>query len=208
MKKEIKNILFDLGGVLFHLDYQRTIQAFQDLGFNEFKDYFTQFKQNPLFDAFETGKISSEVFISELQKELPEASSTEIINAWNAMLIGIPSHKLQLLKELGKHYRLFMLSNANEIHLDFVNQHLKEVHGISCIKPLFEKAFYSQEIGLRKPHATTFEWVLKEAGIQAEETLFIEDTIQHIEGAKSVGLHTHHLKSNEEFSPLFPGIAL
>ena len=175
MLKGINNILFDLGGVLFHIDYQRTINAFKKLGIADFEKRFTQHQQNDFFDAFETGKISQNVFINTLQKCLPACSDQEIINAWNAMLIGLPKQHLKILETLGKNYRLFLLSNANEIHIQFVNAFLKKRYNIPSIIQFFEKTYYSHEIGMRKPHISTFEWVLKDSNILAEETLFIED---------------------------------
>ena len=121
MLQGVKNILFDLGGVLFHIDYQRTIDAFKKLGITDFEKHFTQYQQNDLFDSFETGKISSSIFVKELKEFLPSCSDQEIINAWNAMLIGLPQEYLKLLEELAKKYRLFLLSNANQIHIQFVN---------------------------------------------------------------------------------------
>ena len=208
MLKGIKNILFDLGGVLFHIDYQRTINAFKKLGIADFEKRFTQHQQNDFFDAFETGKICPNVFVNTLQKCLSACSDKEIVNAWNAMLIGLPEQHLKILEELGKNYRLFLLSNTNEIHIQFVNAFLKKHYNISSINQFFEKAYYSHEIGMRKPHKSTFEWMLKDSNILAEETLFIEDTAQHIEGAKQAGLKTHHLESNTAIISLFPDTAL
>ena len=208
MLKGVKNILFDLGGVLFHIDYQRTIDAFKKLGITDFEKHFTQHQQNDLFDAFEIGKIKPEVFVKTLQKSLPLCSDQEIIDAWNAMLIGLPNEYLKFLEGLGKKYRLFLLSNANEIHIQFVNDFLKNSYNIPSINQFFEKAYYSQEIGMRKPHKSTFHWVLKDANILAKETLFIEDTPHHIEGAKQAGLKTHHLESNSAIISLFPDITL
>lgn len=208
MLTAIKNILFDLGGVLFHIDYQKSIDAFKALGVSDFETHFTQHQQNDLFDAFETGKVSAADFINALKPLIPHCREEEIIAAWNAMLIGLPKENLELLKQLSQKYRLFLLSNANEIHIEFVNASLQQQHGIENINHYFEKAYYSQEIGMRKPHKATFDWVMKDAGIKAEETLFIEDTAQHIAGAKCAGLKTHHLKSNSTLNTLFPGIAL
>lgn len=208
VKKDIKNILFDLGGVLFHIDYHLTIDAFKSLGKVDFERLFTQNQQNTLFDSFETGKISSKSFVEGLQKFLPNCRKEVIIKAWNAMLLGLPAEHLYLLEELSKKYRLFLLSNANKIHIDFVNNHLSEMHDIENIDAHFEKTYYSHLIGMRKPHPSTFEFVLKDAGIKAKNTLFIEDTLQHIEGAKKAGLRTLHLKSNADLFTLFPDIVL
>ena len=118
-------------------------------------------------------------------------------------LLAFPEHYLKFLEGLRKNYRLFLLSNINEIHIQYMDAFLKERYNISSINQFFEKAYYSQEIGMRKPHKSTFEWMLKDANILAEETLFIEDSAQHIEGAKQAGLKTHHLDSNTTIISLF-----
>ena len=208
MLKGVKNILFDLGGVLFHVDYKRTIDAFKSLGLTDFEKLFNQHQQNHLFDSFETGKISSKLFVKKLQEFLPGCSEQEIIVGWNAMLIGMPQEYLKLLENLKNKYRLFLLSNANKIHIQFVNEYLQKNLKINSINQFFEKTYYSHEIGLRKPHKSTFDWVIKDANILAEETLFIEDTTQHIVGAKKAGLKTHHLETNSAIISLFPGTTL
>ena len=208
MLKGVKNILFDLGGVLFHIDYKRTIDAFKNLGITDFETLFTQHQQSNLFNNFETGRVSSKSFINSMKKLLPHCSKEQISNAWNAMLVGLPKENLYLLESLAQKYRLFLLSNANVIHIQFVNTFLEKSYSIPSINKYFEKAYYSQEIGMRKPHKSTFEWVLKDAKILAKETLFIDDTAQHIEGAKKVGLKTCHIESNREIISLFPDKAL
>ena len=208
MLNNTKNIIFDLGGVLFHIDYQLTIDSFKKLGITNFEMYYNQHQQNDFFDDFEKGKINSKTFVNTIQKSIPSCSDQEIIDAWNAMLIGMPKVHLKLLEELGKNYRLFLLSNANEIHIEFVNEYLQKNLNIPSIDQFFEKTYYSQKIGMRKPQKSTFEWVLKDAKILAQETLFIEDTSQHIEGAKQAGLKTHYLKSNSAIISLFPDITL
>ena len=203
MLKEVKNILFDLGGVLFHLDYNKTINEFIKLGATHFETIFTQHQQQELFNNFETGKVDSTCFINELQKEIPACSERELINAWNAMLLGMPYENLKLLQTIQGRYRLFLLSNANTLHISEVNRQLKNTFNINDLDNLFEKAYYSHKIGKRKPHVETFNWVIEDANIKAEETLFIEDSIQHIEGAKKAGLQTLHLKTNDSITSFF-----
>ena len=203
----IKNILFDLGGVLFHIDYQITINNFLKIGVNDIKQNFSQFKQNSIFDNLETGAITPENFINSIKKKYPKISSEKIIHAWNSMLIGLPKENLELLKKLSKKYRLFLLSNANYIHIDEVNKKIKSKYNLNSIDVYFEKAYYSHIIGKRKPDEETFRWVINDANILAEETLFIEDTIQHIEGAKKANLKTLHIESNSSLASIFPDIA-
>ena len=204
----IKNILFDLGGVLYHIDYELTIKAFEKLGIKNFHEHFSQQKQNNLFDRLETGKIRDEDFIKEMKALLPHCTSEEIINAWNALLIGIPQENIQLLKDLSKHYRLFLLSNTNSIHINRINKLLYKDYNLKSLDPLFSKVYLSHKIGMRKPNNETFEWVLKDTGILAQETLFIDDSIQHIESANKLGIQTQLWGSNKLFKKFFLDKAL
>ena len=204
----IKNILFDLGGVLYHIDYGLTIKSFEKLGIKNFHEHFSQQQQNNLFDRLETGKISDEDFIKEMKALLPHCTREEIINAWNALLIGLPQENLQLLKDLSKQYRLFLLSNTNSIHINRINKLLYKDYNLKSLDPLFDKVYLSHKIGMRKPNSKTFEWVLKDAGILAQETLFVEDSIQHIEIANKLGIQTQLWVSNEPFKGFFLDKAL
>ena len=204
----IKNILFDLGGVLYHIDYGITIKAFGKLGIKDFHKHFSQQQQNYLFDRLETGKISDKDFIKEIKVLLPNCTREEIINAWNGLLIGMPQENIQLLKDLSKHYRLFLLSNTNLIHINQINKLLYKEYNLKSLDPLFDKVYLSHQIGMRKPNSETFEWVLRNAGILAHETLFIEDSIQHIKGANKVGIRTQLWKSNSSFKGFFLDKAL
>ena len=204
----IKNILFDLGGVLYHIDYELTIKAFEKLGIKNFHVHFSQQQQNNLFDRLETGKVSDEDFIKEMKVLLPHCTRKEIINAWNALLIGFPQKNIQLIQDLSKQYRLFLLSNTNAIHINRINKLLYEDYNLKSLDPLFDKVYLSHQIGMRKPNSETFEWVLKDAGILAQETLFIEDSIQHIESANKVGIQTQLWSSNEPFKGFFLDKAL
>ena len=205
---KINNILFDLGGVLYHIDYCATIKAFKKLGIKNFHEHFSQQQQNNLFDRLETGKISDEEFIKEMKVLLPNCTKEKIIDAWNALLIGIPQENIQLLKELSKRFRLFLLSNTNSIHINQINKLLYKNYNLKSLDPLFDKVYLSHQIGMRKPNKETFEWVLKDAGILAQETLFIEDSIQHIESAYKLGFQTQLWGSNEPFKSFFLDKAL
>jgi len=204
----IKNILFDLGGVLFHVDYHMTIKKFKSLGIKNFHKHYCQKEQNALFDSLEVGKISFDDFIKSIKTIIPSRSEKEIINAWNAMLIGMPKENIDLLKNISEKYRLYLLSNTNIIHIEYINRYLFKNYQLKSLNPLFSKVYLSHEIGMRKPDISTFEWVIKDANISARETLFIEDSIQHIENAQKVGIQTHLWKSNESLKSFFLDKAL
>jgi glucose-1-phosphatase len=197
----IKNIIFDFGGVLLDLDYHRTWTSFKhlsvfDMHKEHLPDWFVQ-----LNDAFETGNIQQESFIWHVQKNasghIPHAG--EIVRAWNSMLLGWQPHKLNFLKSLRKEYKTYLLSNTNEIHIDWVQNDLKTNHDIYDFDSnYFEKTYYSHLIGLRKPDPAIFRYVLNTNGLIADETLFIDDSAEHIKAADDLGLKVHHFERNSD----------
>lgn len=202
--KGIKHIIFDLGGVIINLNYQLTYKAFEDLGVKEFTSLYNQFTLNTLFDDLETGKVEPVVFLDEMQKHTtPGTTHQQIMDAWNAMLLDFPLRRLQILQQLRHHYGLYLLSNTNEIHMNAFNKILQDSRGIPSLAAFFDKAYYSHEIGLRKPHPESFQFVLEENGLDPAETLFIDDTLPNIEGAKAVGLQTIHLLPPKTMADIF-----
>jgi FMN phosphatase YigB (HAD superfamily) len=202
-----KAIIFDLGGVLFNINYQLTAEAFKALGLKEFDTLYSQAAQNGLFDDFETGKSTPPEFRFRLRHWVGnQVTDDQIDSAWDAMLLGMPFVRLELLNELKKHYRLFLLSNTNEIHLKSVFRIMKEQLGFPDLSGQMEKQYYSCRVGLRKPDPEIFRLVLEENGLSPATTLFIDDSIQHIQGARLAGLNAYHLKSGEAVERLFPDL--
>lgn len=189
-----KNIIFDLGGVILDIDYHRTIVAFQNLGFLDFDTHYTQAKQAGVFDDFEVGKILPEEFISSLQKLLPENTSpSQITAAWNAMLLDWSPERLDFIRSLQSRYQLYLFSNTNAIHKAHFEKTLFEQLGMNTLDELFIKTYYSHEFGQRKPHPESFQSIIDDNQLLPHETLFIDDSIQHIEGAKAIGIQAVHL---------------
>lgn len=198
MPAGIKNIIFDLGGVILNLDYQRTIRAFEELGMKEFQKVYSRENQKHLFDEYEKGRISSEEFRKELCRLLEEdIDHYKLDAAWNAMLLDLPHERLELLKKLKDRYRLFLLSNTNDIHFHAFSGYLQETFGFTDFSQFFEKEYYSHRVQKRKPDKEIFELVINENDLDPAKTLFIDDTLQHIEGARLAGLHAHHLQPPE-----------
>ncbi len=194
MLQGIRHIIFDLGGVLLNIDYKLTEEAFQKAGIKDFKELYSQLHQTDLFDQFEMGFIPKEEFIARLQQAASNSiSESQITDAWNAMLLDFPLRRLQLLQQLHLHYDLFLLSNTNEIHEEAFNRILMQSHGIPNMGVFFDKVYFSHRVGLRKPMKEIFERVLHDSGLSPEHTLFIDDSPQHIEGAKLLGIQTIHL---------------
>lgn len=196
-------IIFDLGGVIINLDYQLTTNAFQELGMDNFKESYSQLAQNRLFDDFETGKISSQHFINKLLTLLPSGTSAnQVVHAWNSMILNVPQKKIELLDQLRSKYRLFLLSNTNEIHMVKVRREWKKVSH-QPMEYYFETIFLSNEMGLRKPDPKIFGKVCIEKGLDPLKTLFIDDSPQHISGSRSIGMKTIHLTNPEDLYSVF-----
>ena len=191
--KTVKALLFDLGGVIVNLDYHKTINAFDALGVANTESLYNQFNQTEIFDGFETGSLSGKEFINLMKHQIPTYSSeSEIKKAWNAMILGFEEAKLKQIKKYSENIPCYLLSNTNEIHLEYIQTLLGEMP-FKNLELLFNKCYYSHIIGKRKPHKETFEWVLNDMGYAAEDVLFIEDSPQHIEGAKTINLNTLYL---------------
>lgn len=189
--QNIKAIIFDFGGVILDIDYNKTCKAFSQLGVKEFVEMYSQKKANPLFQLLEEGKSNEEEFYKEFKKSTnPQLTNKQIKIAWNALLISYRKEALKTLKAIRHKYKLYMLSNTNIIHLQAFNKIYKQQIGEGSINDYFDKVYYSHEIGYRKPGKEAFEFVLKENNLSPSETLFIDDSIQHINSAKKLGLHT------------------
>src|SRR3990167_773947 len=186
----IKNIIFDLGGVILEIDYRRTYDAFHKLGASNLDKLYSSLAQDVFFDDFETGKITSELFRATINDRLNiKVSDNQFDNAWNAMLVDLPRDRLELIKSLQKKYKVFLLSNANAIHIDAVFSMCHQLYGFNVFQDYFDKDYYSYQIGKRKPHPEAFLHVMHENKIQANETLFVDDVLQNIQGAQCVDLH-------------------
>lgn len=193
----IKNIIFDFGAIIFDIKHSLTIDAFKKLGIPDVEGIFGHLKQSNLFDDFETGKISTAEFRDGLRKLAgKELSDAQIDDAWNALLIGIPAGKLELLTQLKNRYSTFLLSNTNELHYNWIFNYLKkDLNTGPMMANYFIKEYYSHLVKLRKPNVDIFEFVLNNHQLIPEETLFIDDTPQHVATAAKLGMQTIHLLS-------------
>ena len=205
--KKCKAIIFDLGAVILNINYQNTIDEFTKLGVNNAATFYSKKVQTNLFNQIETGMISSNEFLKELQKETKNANINQVEKAWNAMLLDLPEERVQLIRKLKKNHAIYLLSNTNAIHIDAIKKQLGNRKWLAFCK-LFDRMYLSHELGLRKPNVKIFEYILKEQKLKAEEVFFIDDSPQHIAGAKKIGIHCHHLLDDENIITLFPDIIL
>ena len=192
-------IIFDLGGVLLNLNYDLTEKAFISLGMTNFGESYSQLQQVQLFDRYETGQISSFHFVNRLLDLLPAGTTAnQVVHAWDAMILDFPLKRLQNLEELSAKYRLFLLSNTNDLHIDAVRRALDKAVGHRELERYFEKTYFSSAIGMRKPDSKIFEFVCKENNLDPAKTLFIDDSPQHIEGARLAGIDAVFLEKGQE----------
>jgi putative hydrolase of the HAD superfamily len=190
----IKNIIFDLGGVIMNIDFKLTENAFAALGFTDFKQHMTQFHITPFFEQYETGKIDDAAFIRGVQQIAGKPlSDQQVVDAWNALLLDFPPARIALLEKIKNEYRIFLLSNTNSLHYQAFQQTLQAQTG-KKLEDLFEKTYYSHTAHLRKPHASIYQLVLEENKLLAAETLFIDDTASNFSGAEELGIQTLHLR--------------
>lgn len=192
------SIIFDLGGVLWNISYQATATAFINLGFSDFNNWYSQANQKELFNKLETGKIAEHDFYQEVRDVSGlNLSNSEIENAWNAMLLDLPTERIELISEIAQKKPIFLLSNTNEIHLKKIEELLKKKEtNWDKFCGIFSKVYLSCRVGMRKPNEDIFFKVLKDNNLIANKTLFIEDSIQHIETAKKIGIQTLFLEPN------------
>jgi HAD superfamily hydrolase (TIGR01549 family) len=194
--KNIKNIILDLGGVLFDLSYEKTTEEFAKLGLS---NAFSKANQIDIFDEIEEGKITPADFFDGINTLCGMSHNHEVLlEAWNIMLLGMPKKRLDLLVTLKSKYRLFLYSNTNQIHIKKVFEILKEQHGINNLNDYFEVVYLSNELGIRKPKAEGFKQIVKTHQLNEDETLFIDDSPQHVEGALKAKINAEWLDLSKE----------
>lgn len=199
LKPVLKNIILDFGGVLFDIDYDLPVKAFAELGYTDFDKIYTQSFQSELFDGLETGRYHQKEFLDAVRPCVREGvTDQEILEAWHSILLDIPMHRVDFLHQIKDQYRLFLLSNTNSLHVARFEQIMDKSVGLEHFKSAFEKVYYSNEIGIKKPYPETYLEVCRWNDLKPEETLFVDDSKQHVDGAVEAGLHAYHLDVRRE----------
>jgi putative hydrolase of the HAD superfamily len=201
--KKISTLIFDFGGVIIDIDFERTINAFVKLGAENFGENYSKATQSGIFDALDKGDVSETEFVNSLKPLLPAGvSDQQIIDAWNAIIIGIPEGRVRLLEEVRKHYQICLLSNTNITHYNLYTPFLKEF-GYNSLHELFHKVFLSFELGMRKPDRDIFDYLFVKSEINKQESLFIDDSHHIIEAARSYGIPAFWLRDGMDIRNLF-----
>ena len=203
MDKKIRNIVFDLGGVLVDLDFKAAINGLQKAGFANVKEQLQAFDCEGIFQKFELGEMSADEFRTAIRENSTVSLTDEEVDGlWNAMLLEVPREKLELILHLRGKYMVYLLSNTNSIHWDYVCKNAFNYRGFR-VNDYFEETFLSYEMHLAKPDKAIFEKVLEEANLLPEETLFIDDSEANCKAASELGIHTHHYHIGEDLKELF-----
>ena len=185
----IRNIIFDYGGVIVDLDFNRPHVELEKYGVVNSHEIFSQLRQRELFDELDKGKVSESDFRNAIREQTGIPLTDEQIDlAWNSMLLGVREEKIKTLTSLISSYKTFLLSNTNFIHLKAITKHLLRTYGRVNLDSLFDKVYYSCSLGMRKPEAAIYQKVIDDNSLKPSQTLYIDDTPQHVEGAAGAGL--------------------
>jgi putative hydrolase of the HAD superfamily len=194
----IRNIIFDLGGVFINLDNSLTEKSFRHLGAKDFSNYFGHGFAASFFIDYELGKITDEEFMSALRSMLGKnVPDNELVEAWNALLLDFPKERIELLKTINNKYRLFLFSNTNALHLEAVKKIFLKTFPGESLEDYFEKTYYSHILQLRKPDKISFEYIIRENELDPAITLFVDDALINVEGARAAGLEGYFLDKGQ-----------
>jgi putative hydrolase of the HAD superfamily len=190
----IKNIIFDFGGVFINLDTDAVSR-----GLNSYGLIAPGADLLSLSEEYEKGEVDSKTFLRRVQQSIPGSQQEDIRQIWNRTIADFPLRRLDFLiklKELGR-YRMFLLSNTNALHIEQVRENMgRDIY--DRFRGCFEAFYLSHEIGMRKPDPKIFSFVLNKNGLKPEQTLFIDDTKEHVESAAGLGINTWHLDVHKE----------
>lgn len=200
----IDNIIFDFGGVVLDINPQLTIEALKDLGFQDWEKLNTPEFYQKIILPLEKGLDTPEIFRDKMRGFLQiNLSDHEIDTAWNALLYPLAEDRINLIKSVNKHYNTFLLSNSNFIHYQFFLNDLNARFGYKSFNQLFNQAYFSFELQLIKPNKNIYDFVIQEQQLNPLRTLFIDDRIDNIQGAKSANLKTLHLQDGNTLFDIF-----
>lgn len=204
MYTNVKNILFDFGGVIASLNKQKAINRFKEIGLPTIENYLNEFRQEGIFLEYEEGKIDAEHFYQTFRNLAGKQniSAEDIDSGWMAFIIGIPEYKFQLLKDLRKKFNVYLLSNTNPSVMKWANSDKFSPEGLP-IDAYFDTCYLSYEIGCAKPDKAIFEYIIKDSGMNPGETLFLDDGKANIESARELGFQVYLANQDEDLRSFF-----
>lgn len=199
-ENNIKNLLFDLGGVIMNLDRARCVEAFRALGLKDPEEFLGEYGQKGPFGALESGAISADEFRNEVRTLIgrPEVTDEEIDRAFCAFLTGIPEYRLDALRALRGKYKVYLLSNTNTIMWDSDIKKEFAQQGVD-INHYFDGTVTSFDAKSLKPNAEIFNYTAQKLGIDPAETLFLDDSQANCNAARALGWNTALVEPGAEF---------
>jgi glucose-1-phosphatase len=188
----INTIIFDFGDVFINLDKEASLQELKKLGLSSWNKELEELNQK-----FERGKVTEVQFMIGLKKMIPNASIEDLRAAWNAVLLDFPLRRLEFLQLLSENYRLFLLSNTDEIHIAKFEHKVGTTFAREFYQ-CFDKVYFSFEMGMRKPDPEIFSYILKKHDLSPKRTLFVDDKKENTDIAASLGMQVWNLQVGEE----------
>jgi putative hydrolase of the HAD superfamily len=188
---KFKAVIFDFGNVIINIEFQRIYQTFSKLTSKPIAYIEKRITEEQIFRRYESGQFTDEEFREIIRQTLCFAlSDKEVDTAWNAILLDIPTERIDLINNIRKKYPVYLLSNTNNIHISASNNYLNEAHGIKNLDVLFDKLYLSYEMGLWKPDTEIYYEVLRSINLEPNQVIFFDDNLQNIESAKAIGMQT------------------
>jgi putative hydrolase of the HAD superfamily len=195
----IKSIVFDLGGVIIDLDITRSIRRFEALGIRSISEILDPYEQRGVFLELERGEMDPPTFCRALSRYAGrELSLEEVGYAWMGFIVDVPLYKLDYILELKKTHRVYLLSNTNAFIFDWAQTSAFSPAGFP-IAHYFDAMYVSYKIGITKPDPRIFEYILKDGGMAAAGTLFVDDGERNIAVARSLGMRTYQPRNGEDW---------
>ncbi|HSF89783.1 MAG TPA: HAD family phosphatase [Saprospiraceae bacterium] len=198
MKNNIRNLLFDLGNVIVDIDIDGAYARLRSLFRADAKE---ELIEKALLD-YECGRISTDIFINSILRQSERRyQAIDVIEAWNSMLVGIPPYRLEMLEKLRSNYSVYLLSNTNALHLEWIHRYVRKVHHVESFeKQFFDQAFYSHLVGDRKPNPSIFKFITEDAFLTPALTLYMDDVQENLDVAGKLGFETYLVKPGEEIA--------
>jgi len=196
--QKVRNLLFDLGNVIIDLDIDRTMKDLHKL----FRPDGDRSIVERINMEYECGRVSTDIFLNTLLSQCNRnVQAFDLIEAWNGMLVGIPEHRLEMLRMLRNNFNVYLLSNTNELHLEWVHRYLKREHGIEDFeKHFFDHAYYSHLVGDRKPLPSIYKHIIDDSFLTPSLTLYMDDIKENLDVAEKLGFETYLVKDGEDIA--------
>lgn len=197
---KIKNIVFDLGGVLIDLSHDQAVRRFEEIGVVDAAQLLDPYEQKGIFLEVENGTITADGYCQKLREHTgKDLSYEEIKHAWLGFIVDVPQYKLDHLLKLREHYNVYLLSNTNPI----IQEGWARTGQFSAagrpIGDYFDKMYTSYEVGVTKPDRKIFDYMIADSGLIPSETLFVDDAKSNVEVGRNLGFQTYQPANGEDW---------